>query len=71
MIFIDTVQYGVGFSESGSRHAAQPVLIPFERKADDPLNAARGIVWGLLLSSVLWIGLVGIGRAVLTLITGS
>jgi hypothetical protein len=70
VIPIDAFRYSVGFDAAGQWHEAKADYQPEqEREAEIELIApARGAVWGLLASAVLWVGLVGAARAILTLI---
>jgi len=70
VIPIDAVQYGAGFDERGRWHEARTGLLAAERQDDDPMNPARGIIWGLLLSGILWLGLIGAARAIIGFFAG-
>lgn len=66
VIYIDSVRYGAGFDETGRWHEATPTFAPAEKRENDPLNPARGAMYALVFSGVLWIGLLAAGRAVLS-----
>ncbi len=68
IIPIDAIQYGAGFDETGRWHKAHAGFLPVQPSEDDPMNPARGMFWGLLFSSTLWIGLIAAVRAVATLV---
>lgn len=69
VIPIDAVQYGAGFDATGVWHEAAAEYLPTEeREAELEIMApARGAVYGLLLSGILWVGLVAAARGVLML----
>jgi hypothetical protein len=52
---IDAVRNGMGFDEAGIWHEAKVLRMPAPRRDDDPLAPARGAIYGLLASSVLWL----------------
>lgn len=70
VIPIDTLRYGVGFDAAGHWHEPTADYKPEqEREVEIELMApARGAVWGFLVSAILWVGLVGAARAILTLV---
>jgi hypothetical protein len=63
---INAVRCGTGFDEAGRWHE---VSLRLARKYEDvdPLAPARGAIWGLLASGLLWTGLILAGRALLGL----
>lgn len=63
LIPIDAVRSGMGFDGAGRWHEARTSYIPARRSEDDPMNTARGIVNGLLVSGALWAGLIAAVRA--------
>jgi len=69
VIPIDAFRYAVGFDAAGQWHEAKADYLPEqERQAEIELMApARGAVWGFLVSTILWVGLVAAARALLTL----
>jgi hypothetical protein len=69
VINIDAVRYGAGFDATGNWHEGKAdFLTAAEAKQDAELIApARGAVYGMLLSTVLWVGLVAAVRGLLTL----
>jgi hypothetical protein len=69
VINIDAVRYGAVFDASGQWHNARDDYRSAEEQKDNELVApARGAVYGILLSGILWIGLVAAVRGLLTLI---
>ncbi|HTV14601.1 MAG TPA: hypothetical protein VME68_07795 [Acidobacteriaceae bacterium] len=52
---IDAVRNGMGFDEAGHWHKAKVLYMPASRRDDDPLASARGAIYGLLISSALWL----------------
>jgi hypothetical protein len=69
VIPIDAFRYGVGLDAAGLWHEAEDDYRPEqEREAEiELMGPARGAAWGLLASAVLWAGLAGAVRALLTL----
>lgn len=63
LVPIDAVRSGMGFDAAGRWHNARAGYIPARRRDDDPLDAARGIVAGLLLSGAMWVGIIATVRA--------
>jgi hypothetical protein len=51
---IDAVRNGMGFDQAGRWHRAKVIHMPAPRRDDDPLAPARGAIYGLLASAVLW-----------------
>lgn len=51
---IDAVRNGMGFDEAGRWHQAKVLRMPVPRRVDDPLAPARGAIYGLLISTGLW-----------------
>jgi hypothetical protein len=45
----------VGFDKAGRWHEPKVLYMPAQRRDDDPLAAARGALYGLLVSGVLWV----------------
>jgi hypothetical protein len=70
LISIDVIRYGAGYDAAGHWHEAKADCVSQqEQEAERGIMApARGAIWGLVLSGVLWIGLVAAVRGVLTLI---
>jgi hypothetical protein len=70
VIPIDAVRCGAGFDAAGRWH--EPRAVVREREAREEgagdLAPARGAVYGLLLSGVLWVGLAAVVRAVLAFV---
>lgn len=67
VIPIDAFRYGVGFDAAGQWHDAVADYLPDqEREAEaQVMGPARGAVWGLLVSVVLWVGLAGATKTVM------
>jgi hypothetical protein len=52
---LDAVRNGMGFDEAGVWHEAKVLHMPARRRSDDdPIAPARGAIYGLLASGVLW-----------------
>ena len=70
VIPIEAFRYGVGTDAAGQWHETKADYKPDqERDAEIELMApARGAVWGLVASAILWVGLVGAARLLLTLV---
>jgi hypothetical protein len=70
LISIDVIRYGAGYDAAGHWHEARADYVsPQEREKERAIMApARGAIWGLTLSGVLWVGLVAAVRGVLMLI---
>ena len=70
LISIDVIRYGAGYDAAGHWHEAKADYVaPQEQEQERAIMApARGAIWGLVLSGVLWVGLVAAVRGVLTLI---
>ena len=66
---IDAVRAGMGFDTAGRWHEARTAYFPARRGADDAelTSPARGALYGLLMSGVLWIGILAALRFVLRL----
>jgi hypothetical protein len=69
VIPIDAIRYGAGFDAAGHWHEpkADFVLAEEQKQAAEVLAPARGAACGLLLSGVLWVGLVAAAHALLTM----
>lgn len=67
LVPIDAVRSGMGFDAAGRWHKAKAGYIPARRRYDDPLNPARGIVAGLLVSGAMWVGIIAGVRALMQL----
>lgn len=65
---VDAVRYGVGFEDAGRWQKVDAGFIPAERQEEEAAAPVRGAVLGLLLSSVLWVGIIVAVRIVLRLI---
>jgi hypothetical protein len=63
LVPIDAVRSGMGFDAAGRWHRARAGYIPARRREGDPLDPARGIVTGLLLSGAMWVGIIAAVRA--------
>ena len=61
VIPIEAVRTGMGYDEAGRWHQARVRYMP-AREVDDPLQSARGVVNGLLVSAALWMGLLVIAH---------
>jgi hypothetical protein len=70
VIPIDAIRYGVGFDATGHWHEANADYPPSQEQeaGREVMAPARGAVYGMLLSGILWVGLVAAARGVLTLI---
>jgi len=70
VIPIEAFRYGVGIDAAGQWHETKADYKPEqERDAEVELMApARGAVWGLLASAILWVGLVGAAKLLLALV---
>jgi hypothetical protein len=70
LISIDVIRYGAGYDAAGHWHEAKADYVsPQEQEEERAIMApARGAICGLLLSGVIWVGLVAAVRGVLTLI---
>jgi hypothetical protein len=65
---VDALPNEMGFDEAGRWHQARVLYMPPRRSSENPLAPARGAVYGLLASGVLWVVLllaVRVLRAVL------
>jgi hypothetical protein len=51
---LEAIRSGVGFDEAGRWHKPKVLYMPARRRDDDPLAPARGAIYGLLASGVLW-----------------
>lgn len=67
LIPIDAVRSGMGFDAAGRWHQANARYIPAPRRDNDPLDPARGIVNGLLVSGAMWLGLIAAVRGLMHL----
>lgn len=65
---IDAVHYGLELDDAGRWHQTKRHPISLAADGVESLNIGRGILWGLLLSGILWIGLIGAARALLGLL---
>jgi hypothetical protein len=65
---IEAVRTGMGFDEAGRWHQANVRYMPARRTAGDPLTTARGLIWGLLASSVLWVSIFLVARVLFHLL---
>jgi hypothetical protein len=65
---IEAVRTGMGFDKAGRWHQANVRYMPVRRTADDPLTTARGLVWGVLASSVLWASIFVVARVLFHLL---
>ena len=65
LISIDVIRYGAGYDTAGNWHEAKADYVaPQEKEKERAIMApARGAILGLVLSGVLWIGLVAVVRA--------
>jgi hypothetical protein len=70
VIPIDAVRYGVGFDAAGQWHEPGADFLPAEAEeaGKEAMAPARGAVYGVLLSAIVWVGLVAAVRGVLTLL---
>ena len=59
---LEAVRTGMGFDEAGRWHEANIRYMPPRREADDPLTTARGVIFGLLSSCALWLGIILVAR---------
>jgi hypothetical protein len=66
---IDAIRYGAGFDETGRWHEANVRFVPAKPKygEGDPVAASRGLLVGLFVSGVMWVGLFMAGSAVFRL----
>jgi len=69
VINIDAIRYGAGFDATGHWHEAKADYVPTEEqdRVAKIIGPARGAMYGLLLSGVMWVGLVAAVRAILTM----
>lgn len=69
VIPIDAVRCGMGFDERGRWHKenARQQRDSRQRGEGDLLAPARGMIYGLAASGVLWIGLLSAGKLLLRL----
>ena len=68
VIPIDAVRYDAGLDGFGRWHRATEYRSSEGEEAErDMMAPVRGAVYGLLLSGVLWVGLVAAARGLLTL----
>lgn len=67
---IDAVRCGMGFDARGHWHEARPRFIPAPRRIgdEDSLAPARGVLFGVVAGSLLWIGIIAAARALLHLL---
>lgn len=65
---IEAVRNGMGFDQAGRWHRAKVLYMPPRRRDDDPIAPARGAIYGLLASGVLWMLLVLAVRLVRSLL---
>ena len=68
LVPIDAVHYGAGFDTTGRWHEARADELRQEEPSMVVMAPARGAIYGLLVSAVMWLGLLVAARAVLTLI---
>lgn len=70
VIPINAFRCGVGFDAAGQWHEPKADYLPDEEHEAglELMGPARGAAWGLLVSAVLWVGLVGTARAILMLV---
>jgi hypothetical protein len=61
---IEAVRSGMGFDPSARWHQAKVSYFPARRTQDreDPIAPARGAIFGLLISGVMWVGLIVVAR---------
>jgi hypothetical protein len=52
---LEAVRHGMGFDETGRWHRAKVLHMPAPRSDNDPMAPARGAIYGVLASGVLWI----------------
>jgi hypothetical protein len=66
---IDAVRCGMGFDARGHWHQARARFVPAPRNIgdEDSLAPARGVLLGLIASSLLWAGIIVAARALLHL----
>jgi hypothetical protein len=69
VIPIDAVRYGAGFDANGQWHEAEADYVPTlaEEVQQEVMAPARGAAYGILVSGILWVGLVAAVRGALTL----
>ncbi len=68
VIPIDAIRYGAGLDALGRWHEETEYRPTDAEEAErDMMAPARGAVRGLLLSGLMWVGLVAAARGVLTL----
>lgn len=51
----EAVRHGMGFDRAGRWHRARVIYMPVRRREENPLAPARGAIYGLLASGVLWV----------------
>jgi hypothetical protein len=70
LISIDAIRYGAGYDAAGHWHEGRAdVRSAAELEQDEKLIApARGAIYGILLSSLMWVGLLAAMRGLLALI---
>jgi hypothetical protein len=66
LTLIDGVRYGTQVEQAGQWQEAAPWTKRAKREAENCLAPARGAIWGLALSAVLWVGIVEGVRALLS-----
>ncbi len=58
-VLIEELQHGWGYDTTGRWHGEAAEVVPIREAAetadDDPLAPARGIMWGLLFGTILWL----------------
>ncbi len=68
VIPIDAIHYGAGFDAAGHWHEADYASSQEQEAEREMMAPVRGAVCALLVSGVLWVGLVAAARAVLTMV---
>jgi hypothetical protein len=68
VIDIETIRYGAGFDATGHWHEAIDDRPARTEQEKDWVAPVRGAVYGILLSGILWVGLVAAVRGVLSLL---
>jgi hypothetical protein len=64
---IEAVRHGMGFDHAGRWHKARVIYMPGRPREENPLAPARGAIYGLLASGVLWVLLILAVRLLRTL----
>jgi len=64
---IDAIATGMGFDKSGRWHEARTRFMPALRRDDDLMAPARGAIYGLLGSAIMWFGVIVVARMLISL----